>query len=652
MENLLFIVLAALGLGFLVFIHELGHYIMARRVGMKVEVFSIGFGKPFLTWKHKGVEWRMCWLLFGGYVKIAGMEKEKNNQEPSDIPEGFFGKKPFDRIKVAFMGPFVNIVFAFLLFGVIWIGGGREKPFAEFTQRLGWVDPHSELYAEGVRPGDVITGYDDQSFKGTKDLFYAAMLSDKEVTLHGYKLDYATREKLPFNYKVSSYQYPGAQEGILTLGPLSTARYLMYDQMPGTDVTPMLEGSPMENSGLEKGDRVLWADGVLVYSMDQLSYVINESRVMLTVQRGEETLLVRVPRIKAGDLKLDNEVSGELSDWSYGTGAKDKINSMYFIPFNINTQCIIENDLGFIDAEGYKEAFPAHRLSPLEVPLLKGDRILAVDGMAVHSGPEVLRELQTRHVSMVVERNPLLKKVNSWDKADDLFDQNINWQDLQTLTASLGTSNAAASQGSLVLLKPVVPMMLSDFPLSIEKKAKIAAEVHEQKKAIAEIADPDKRARAFQLLEDNQKKLVLGFRYFMDRKVDYNPTPVVLFTDICKETSRTFVALFSGYLSPKWIGVGPIGIVEVIHHGWMLGAKEALFWMAVISLNLGILNLLPIPVLDGGYICLAILEMFTKRPMKAKTMERLIFPFVILLIGFLVFATYQDVTRLFHQFLG
>ena len=59
-----------------VFIHELGHYWMARRVGMRVESFGIGFGRPIVTWLHNGVKWNICWLPFGGYVKIAGMEKE------------------------------------------------------------------------------------------------------------------------------------------------------------------------------------------------------------------------------------------------------------------------------------------------------------------------------------------------------------------------------------------------------------------------------------------------------------------------------------------------------------------------------------------------------------------------------------------------
>ena len=78
MFSILSLILAILALSFLIFIHELGHYFMARRVGMRVEVFSIGFGSPIYSWIRKGVKWQIGWLPFGGYVKIAGTETDKN----------------------------------------------------------------------------------------------------------------------------------------------------------------------------------------------------------------------------------------------------------------------------------------------------------------------------------------------------------------------------------------------------------------------------------------------------------------------------------------------------------------------------------------------------------------------------------------------
>ena len=76
-----------------------------------------------------------------------------------------------------------------------------------------------------------------------------------------------------------------------------------------------------------------------------------------------------------------------------------------------------------------------------------------------------------------------------------------------------------------------------------------------------------------------------------------------------------------------------------------MGILESLFWLGVISLNLGFVNLLPIPVLDGGHIVFSVVEMITKKPIKAKTMEKLIIPFIVLLILAFIFITYNDILR-------
>ena len=69
--SFLYVILAILGISFLIFIHELGHYLMARRVGMRVETFSMGFGRPIFSWEYDGVKSQSGSLFLGGYVKIA-----------------------------------------------------------------------------------------------------------------------------------------------------------------------------------------------------------------------------------------------------------------------------------------------------------------------------------------------------------------------------------------------------------------------------------------------------------------------------------------------------------------------------------------------------------------------------------------------------
>ena len=83
-----------------------------------------------------------------------------------------------------------------------------------------------------------------------------------------------------------------------------------------------------------------------------------------------------------------------------------------------------------------------------------------------------------------------------------------------------------------------------------------------------------------------------------------------------------------------------------------MSAKEGLFWLGAVSLNLGILNLLPIPVLDGGDCMLFLFELISRRRIKIKTLEKMIVPFALLLIVFFVFLTYNDVSRILTNLFG
>ncbi|HSX26820.1 MAG TPA: site-2 protease family protein [Chlamydiales bacterium] len=638
--SLIYALFAILGLGFLVFIHELGHYWIARRQGMRVEVFAIGFGKAIYSWEWDGVKWQICALPFGGYVKIAGMQKE-GGREPSEIPDGFYGKRPWQRIQVALAGPVVNIAFALVAFAILWTSGGRNKQFSEFTHRIGWVDPKSALYERGVRPGDVIEKYDGHTFNGFKDLLMAGVMSDKTTEIQGYTVDYLTGQRNDFHYTLPTYDDPRmVRDKIGTIGIVSPASYLIY-----TEGLPT--GSPMMGSGIQPNDRILWADGEVVFSAPQLSALINESTAILTVQRGNETFQTKVPRIQIDDLKMSAYEKGEIDDWQHEAGIRGRIQDLYFIPYNLSPNASVESRLEFIDEEDQTKAFKRCERCAYFNPLQEGDQILAVDGQTIRSSYEFLERLQSRHALVIVERNPEAIQKVLWTQADPQFDQ-FNISNLEAIVSSIGTDEPVTSSGSLHLLSPVVPKPFNDLSLSSEQKAQFVQEIAQNKKEIEAIQDPQKRIEALDALEKNQRRVILGIP-LKDRDVFYNPTPAQQFVDVFKDTYRTLFGLVSGYLNPKYVS-GPVGIVQVVHHSWMVGGKEALYWMAVISLNLGLINLLPIPVLDGGHIVFSLIEMITKRPIRAKTMERLIIPFVGLLIALFIYITYQDISRLFGKF--
>jgi regulator of sigma E protease len=644
-QNITYYILAIVGLGFLIFIHELGHYFMARRAGMTVEVFSIGFGKPLTSWQRKGVKWQICILPVGGYVRIKGMERKKGAGDLYLLSDGYFGKSPWARIKVAAMGPVVNLVFAFVAFALIWSFGGRDKRFTEHTHLIGWVDPHSKLYELGVRPGDELGRLNGRPFKGLNDLMYAAVLDDKNSVLEGKKIDYfkgLSQEE--FDYKLSAYPHPqGADTSIVTMGVLSPAGYLVYDRFPGGAENIFYDGSPMKDSGIQYNDRLLWIDGELLFSQAQLSSLVNQSSAFLTIKRGEQIFVTRIPRLKIADLHFTRRERGEFDDWRHVAKLTDKLSDLYFIPYNLNSQGVVEAPLPFLDEEAEERVHEKPLRSSYEFPLQKEDQIVAVDGKRVNSAAEIMSSLQTRHVIIITEKMEKTKPV-SWKEGDENFFANVNFKDLKNMIGSIGTEHPIQEMGNLRLLNPVVPKTLMEFSLSHPKKTALLKEWDAERKEVEAIKDPKERERAMLHLEKNQNKLLLGIN-LRDQMVNYNPNPFAMTYQVFGEISRTLYGLVSGSIQAKRLA-GPVGIIQIIHYGWTMGLKDALYWLGLISLNLGILNLLPLPVLDGGHICFSLYEIITKKRVNHKVVESIIIPFVILLFGLFIYLIYNDLSRL------
>ena len=374
-------------------------------------------------------------------------------------------------------------------------------------------------------------------------------------------------------------------------------------------------------------------------------FIVNEQRVLLTVQRGDSVFLTRVPRVQIEDLRVNYAAKADLHDWAYAKDIKGDFSSLYFVPYKINNARVVESPVSYID-EGavVQSSFQSNGQFFVEVPLVKGDVILAVDGQSVSNGEEVLQFMQKRCVQIIVQRGNSFPSV-SWQEADLDFMKGISFEDLQKLSNSIGAETRLSCSGDLCLLAPIEPKPFVSFGFTPSVQEKLSEDLAEQKKQIENIKDAKERDLALKAFAQDQHRLLLG-AIFEDRGVLYNPTPWALFLGVFDEIHRTITALISGYLSPKYM-LGPVGIVGAMQQGWGFGVKEALFLIGMISMNLGFVNLLPIPVLDGGHICFALYEAITKKRIKAKTMEKLIIPFIVLIIFFFLYVTYNDVSRIF-----
>jgi len=147
--------------GFLILVHEFGHFIMAKRAGVRVEQFSLGFGPRLLSWKGSDTEYSICAIPLGGYVKLAGDNPEEfkgNSYEYLSKPVG-------QRAKIIFFGPLLNYVMAFLCFWFVFFAG-----YPNLTCSVGELVEDFGAQEAGVKIGDKILAVDDKQVEVWQDL--------------------------------------------------------------------------------------------------------------------------------------------------------------------------------------------------------------------------------------------------------------------------------------------------------------------------------------------------------------------------------------------------------------------------------------------------------------------------------------------------
>jgi regulator of sigma E protease len=166
----------------LVFVHELGHYLVARRNGVRIEVFSIGFGPEIFGWHDRaGTRWKLSAVPLGGYVKMFG------DADASSLPSGsleamsaedravsFHHKRLSQRVAVVAAGPVANFIFAIVLLAALFATVGQ--PFTPAD--VGQVQPGSAAESGGIKPGDTIVQIDGNAIARFEDVQQAVALND------------------------------------------------------------------------------------------------------------------------------------------------------------------------------------------------------------------------------------------------------------------------------------------------------------------------------------------------------------------------------------------------------------------------------------------------------------------------------------------
>jgi len=151
-------------LGILILVHEFGHFITAKRNGVRVETFSLGFGPKIVSIKKNDTEYRLSAIPLGGYIKMAG---ESHADNPSGEKWEFLSKSVWQRFKIVISGPLLNYILAFFIFSIVFMMG---IPMPENTNRIGSLLKNYPALESGIQKGDAIIAIDGEKTKDWEGL--------------------------------------------------------------------------------------------------------------------------------------------------------------------------------------------------------------------------------------------------------------------------------------------------------------------------------------------------------------------------------------------------------------------------------------------------------------------------------------------------
>jgi regulator of sigma E protease len=284
-------------IGVLVFVHEFGHFIAARRIGVRVLKFSLGFGPRIIGFTRGDTEYCVSAIPLGGYVKMAG----ENAEDPrSGGPDEFLSKTKWQRFQVLIMGPVMNMALAVVLLAVVLAQGADVPAYLDQLPVVGGVEKSSPAERAGFRPGDRVLTVSGEEVKTWEDFDVAI----------------GTRPGRPVpvtvvrNDREQSLTVTPDREGKFEVGRIG-----VFPQVHPR-VQSVRRGEPADVAGLKTGDVVLAVNGESVQLARQLSEAIGrnpQKAITLSVMRGGQPLEITVTPRREGDVgRIGISIANEL----------------------------------------------------------------------------------------------------------------------------------------------------------------------------------------------------------------------------------------------------------------------------------------------------------------------------------------------------
>ena len=532
-------------LSLLVFVHEMGHYLIGRWSGIRIMAFSIGFGPEIagFTDRH-GTRWKLSLIPLGGYVRFFGDEDASSKTDVDQLSamteeeraQSFAGAKLWKRAATVAAGPIANFILAIAIFAVLFSIYGRTAadPVVAMVTRDG------AAAEAGIEPGDRLVAIDGVKITTFDEVQrYVGLRPGRTIVLSverdGQKRDFRIIPKLVEDTDQFGNKMEMGRIGIALVDPVVTA------------IEPT---GPAAKAGILAGDRLVAVDGNNVATYYDIGRYVSDrpgKSIVLTVQRnGEIRDFPVVP-----ETLTDTDASGNKKDvGSVGIGPIDPL-------------------VGSISPD-----------SPGEAAGLKlGDRILSVDGRAIGSIGEVQRYAAShadKPITLSVERNGQTRDVSVTPKKSEETD-------------AFGAQSEIATIGVTDGQKPI----------------KLRYEAY----------------RPLQALSEGVKQT----------------------GSIVSGTFEYIANVIGGYMKADQLG-GPIRVAQLSGQMATLGFAAVLQFAAILSVSIGLLNLMPVPVLDGGHLMFYAIEAVRGKPLGARAQDIAFRIGFAMVLSLMVFATWNDIS--------
>ena len=273
-------------LGVLITIHEFGHFMFAKMFGVKVEVFSIGFGPPIARWRKGETVYQIALVPLGGYVKMYGEDSMTEpvqgevDKEAFNDPRSFHSKPRWQKMLIAFAGPLFNVILAIFLFAFAYMIGIPQPSYLDKEPVIVYTDKSSILTKAGIKVGDRIVEIDGKKINTWKDLtIVLAMKAGKTVKVK------VNREGQILTLSLTVPE--NSKDKNLGLYPPLEAK-----------IGAIRKNSPADKAGLKKGDLVIAINNRPIRSWYEVSEYISQDRegkpLKLMVKRDNKTITVEV----------------------------------------------------------------------------------------------------------------------------------------------------------------------------------------------------------------------------------------------------------------------------------------------------------------------------------------------------------------------